>query len=215
MSLADEAIVILDLESTGLEVNRDKVIEVAVLPVDAQTLEPLHAGYSTAIHWARLPEMNDYVYDMHNSSGLLRDLDDAEKAMYPGPAETSIIKYLDEWADPDAIPMCGSSIHFDRKFLEQQMPNLEKWFHRRIEDISSLKNFWLRWFVQWGEPPKKKKAHRAIDDCYESLEELKWYYERFTAWEKLAHASVEQAPVHRLQEMVDHIKELRRDAVGH
>lgn len=192
-------LVFVDIESTGLDSSRDVILEIAALPVDAN-LQILDGGWSTVVNpvlpsrrwddttgeWGTYhPEwvlkqlqrtMNDVVLDMHSSNGLFAAIE-AGEGMSLQLAATNFIRYAEQFVPHGETPLAGSSVHFDRRFLERHMPTVDKFFHYRIADVSSIKEFWRRWFPEAGEPPKVK-AHRALDDCYESVNEARWYKER-------------------------------------
>lgn len=170
-------LIICDLETTGLRSQIERIIEIALLPVNAN-LEPLDVGWSTVVklEYYNPAWMNKTVREMHTKNGLLADLE-AGKGVDILDVTHSALQYCERFGVRGQLPLCGSSIHFDRKFLEKYMPSLDNWFHYRNADISSLKELWKRWFPEAGVPPKEK-AHRALDDCYATLEEAKWYKQR-------------------------------------
>lgn len=183
--MTSDVLVLVDIETTGLKVRKDVVIEVAVLPV-GRDLIPLDYGFSVVVrHQLALPEMNETVRRMHTDNGLLAELEaDGPDVMWPLGANVALCDYVSAFATKNTVPMAGSSIRFDRNFLEVEMPSFEQWFHYRCVDISTMKELYLRWFPTEGEPPKKKKGHRGIDDCYESLAELVWYRDKLVGWHR-------------------------------
>ncbi len=178
----DQNLIFLDLETTGLKpVSQNRILEIGILPVDGN-LEPLNAGWSALVHpqGYNLDHLNDKVREMHTENGLLEDLEN-RKGETLGLLETAhrAIRYCEQFGVRGQMPMAGSSLRFDREYLHRYMPGLDNWFHYRIVDVSSLKETWKRWFPELGEPPKTK-GHRALEDCYASLEEYKWYRDRLT-----------------------------------
>lgn len=176
-----DTLIFVDIETTGLEMHKDVILEIGCLAVDGN-LDPLDDGLSVVL-WTHEEdlEIDPYVREMHTRNGLLAEV---ESGMWQEEAEDQLLKYVRQFGQDGEIPMAGSSIHFDRKFLERDMPKFEDWFHYRCVDVSTVKELWLRWFPGRGEPPKVK-AHRALPDCVESLEELRWYKQRFTASARL------------------------------
>lgn len=177
MTANNTNLLFVDLETTGLDANRDVILEIAALPVD-QNLNVLHKGWSTVISHptvAPLPTMNDLVKQMHTENGLLTEI--ASGGLGIQTAQRVFLGYAEQFCLHGQTPLAGSSVHFDRKFLAQYMPGVDKFFHYRIADVSVIKEFWKRWFPDAGEPPKVK-AHRALADCYESVTEARWYRDR-------------------------------------
>lgn len=175
--MATDTLVFLDLETTGLTVS-DRIIEIATLAVNGRTLEPLDEGFSTLVFCdpAILAHLNDTVRKMHTENGLLAELA-AAGACGSGEVVRKVMTYLNQHGQPGQVPLAGSSVHFDRKFLAKQIPQVESWFHYRNFDVSTLKQeYRLRW-PNAGEPPKFG-GHRAMADCYDSIAEHVWYRER-------------------------------------
>ncbi len=176
MNSTVENLIFLDLETTGLSVVQDRIIEIGILPVDVN-LRPLHEGWSAVITPTGydLKRLNSVVLEMHTKNGLLAALE--KEAIGILEATRQAIHYCEQFAVRGQLPLAGSTIHFDRGFLDRYMPGLDKWFHYRNADISSLKELWRRWFPDAGEPPKTG-AHRALPDCYDSVAQALWYKQR-------------------------------------
>lgn len=176
-----DTLIFVDIETSGLDIQKDVILEVAALPVDGN-LEPLDDGFSVVV-WTHADDLtlDPFVQEMHTQNGLLADL---TNGVWAETAQALLLNYVGKFGQPGEIPMAGSTIRFDRNFLERDMPKFEDWFHYRCVDVSTVKELWLRWFPGRGEPPKVK-AHRALPDCVESLEELRWYKQRFTASARL------------------------------
>ena len=188
-------LVFVDLETSGLDPKQDVILEIAALPVD-QNLEILHEGWSAVVqpllpgktwssyentdpHWALAQHqkaMNETVLEMHTENGLFKDLEEG-KGIGLQAAMREFLRYSEQFVPHGQTPLAGSSVHFDRKFLERYMSPVDKFFHYRIADVSSVKEFWRRWYPEAGEPPKVK-AHRALADCYASVAEARWYKDR-------------------------------------
>lgn len=169
-------LVFLDLETTGLSATQDRIIEIAMLPVNCN-LELLDQGWSCVVDPARfdLSTLNPTVQAMHTENGLLDELKN-EAGIPLHEAAMAAVKYAQKFVIRGQSPLAGSTIHFDRGFLNRYMPVVDKFFHYRNADVSSLKEFWKRWYPEAGEPPKVK-AHRALADCFASVAEAKWYHE--------------------------------------
>lgn len=174
-----DTLVVLDIETTGLTTS-DRIIEIGILPVNGRTLIPLDEGFSTLVFCdpAILAHLNNTVREMHTGNGLLAELAAAGPSG-SGEVVRQIMTYLNHFGQPGQVPLAGSSVHFDRKFMVKQFPQIESWFHYRNFDISTLKQeYRLRW-PNAGEPPRNG-GHRALADCFDSLAELAWYRERMT-----------------------------------
>jgi oligoribonuclease len=166
----------IDCEMTGLDLNRDKLIEVAVLVTDSQ-LNVLDPGLDLVIGAddASLDGMDDVVREMHAKSGLT----DAVRAatLTVAEAEQQVLAYIKRFVpERRTAPLCGNSIATDRGFLARDMPELDDHLHYRMVDVSSVKELARRWFprVYFAQPPKGL-AHRALADIIESVRELAYY----------------------------------------
>ncbi|MFN3919133.1 MAG: oligoribonuclease [Methylohalobius sp.] len=168
----------IDLEMTGLDPDRDVILEIATVVTD-QELNLLAVGPVLAIHQPEsvLAAMDDWNRKHHSESGLLervRNLGVSERE-----AEARTLEFLQGWVPAGASPMCGNSVCQDRRFLYRLMPQLEAYFHYRNLDVSTLKELARRWAPRIQEGFKKKNAHEALADILESIEELKYYRENF------------------------------------
>jgi oligoribonuclease len=171
-----ENLVWIDCEMTGLDVEKDSLVEIAVLITDSDLKVLDETGLSVVIKPRKdsLAQMGDYVTQMHQESGLFELLDsglDIEQA------EDQILAYVKSFA-PEArtAPLAGNSIGTDRMFLNRYMPKLDAHLHYRNVDVSSIKELTRRWYPKvYFQLPKKSGGHRALADIRESIAELRYY----------------------------------------
>ena len=173
----NDRIIWIDCEMTGLSLTNDALIEVAALVTDFE-LNQLGDGIDLVIKPSAeaLEQMDDFVREMHTSSGLLEELADG---ITMAEAEEQVLAYVREWA-PEAVkaPLGGNTVGTDRGFLARDMPELEAHLHYRVIDVSSIKELALRWFPRaYFASPKKAGGHRALADIRESIAELRYYRE--------------------------------------
>jgi oligoribonuclease len=170
-----ERLVWIDCEMTGLDLVNDALVEVAALVTDSE-LTVLGDGVDVVIRppAAALAQMPQVVRDMHAASGLL---DALPGGIQLADAERLVLDYVRTWV-PEAgkAPLAGNSVATDRGFLARDMPELERYLHYRIVDVSSIKELARRWYPRvYFNSPKKSGNHRALTDIRESIEELKYY----------------------------------------
>jgi oligoribonuclease len=161
---------------TGLDLGKDKLIEVAALVTDPD-LKVLGEGIDLVIHAddAALDAMPPVVRDMHAKSGLTDEV--RQSAIGMAEAEDAVLSYIRQFVpNPRTAPLCGNSIATDRGFLARDMPALDSYLHYRMIDVSSIKELCRRWYprVYFGQPAKGL-AHRALADIRESIRELEYY----------------------------------------
>ena len=166
----------IDCEMTGLDLGKDKLIEVAALVTDPE-LNVLGEGVDLVIHAddAALDAMPEVVREMHAKSGLTEEVRRSTITM--AEAEEAVLAYVREFVpNPRTAPLCGNSIATDRGFLTRDMPTLDAYLHYRMIDVSSIKELCRRWYprVYFGQPAKGL-AHRALADIRESIRELEYY----------------------------------------
>ena len=168
----------LDMEMTGLEPDRDHIIEMAVVITDSQ-LNTVAESPVLVIHQtdAVLDGMDDWNKSTHGRSGLI----DKVKAstLDELAAQEQMLAFLREYVTGRASPMCGNSICQDRRFMARWMPALEAHFHYRNLDVSTLKELVKRWKPELAKGLRKHGKHEALADIYESIEEMKYYREHF------------------------------------
>ena len=174
----EQNLVWLDCEMTGLDPERDRIIEIAVI-VTGPNLEPRVEGPVFAIHQsdAQLDAMDAWNKGTHGKSGLI----DRVKAstITEEFAEQAMIDFISKYVGRQLSPMCGNSIGQDRRFLVKYMPRLEAYFHYRNIDVSTLKELAKRWKPEACASFKKQQLHTALADVHESIDELAHYREHF------------------------------------
>src|SRR5690606_33167086 len=166
----------VDCEMTGLDLEKDALIEVAALVTDAD-LNVLGTGVDVVIHAdeSALENMPEVVRQMHEKPGLTEAVRRSTVALEQ--AQEMLMAYITEWVpEPRTAPLCGNSIATDRGFLARDMPILDAYLHYRMIDVSSVKELCRRWYprVYFGQP-QKGLAHRALADIRESIRELEYY----------------------------------------
>ena len=168
----------VDLEMTGLVPETDRVIEIATLVTDAN-LNILAEGPVIAIHQPdeALAAMDDWNQRTHGESGLI----DRVKASTVDETEATrqTIEFLQNYSKENASPMCGNSICQDRRFMAIHMPELERFFHYRNLDVSTIKELARRWKPEILKGLTKQSTHQALDDIRDSVNELIYYREHF------------------------------------
>jgi oligoribonuclease len=172
-----EHLVWIDLEMTGLDPDTDRIIEIATIVTDKH-LGVLAEGPVLAIHQSEavLGAMDDWNTRQHASSGLTQRV--IVSRIDEASAQRSTLAFLEQWAEPGRSPMCGNSICQDRRFLARHMPALERFFHYRNLDVSTLKELAQRWAPHIAQGFQKSSTHLALDDVRESIRELEYYRER-------------------------------------
>lgn len=166
----------MDLEMTGLEPDRHRIVEIATLLTD-DNLKIVAEGPDLVIAATsdQLSAMDDVVRKMHTRSGLLKAIEASKVSLEEASAAT--LQFLKQHIpEPSTVPLCGNSIGTDRRFLHAQMPEIESFLHYRSIDVSTIKELTKRWYPSaYSGSPKKAGGHRALDDIRESIEELRYY----------------------------------------
>lgn len=172
----NDRLVWVDLEMTGLDPDRHVIVEIAALVTDAN-LQIIGEGVELVVHATEeeLAEMDDFVTNMHESSGLTEQIRTSTVTMEE--AEDAVLALIAEHCSPEhPAPLAGNSIATDRAFLRAQMPRLDAALHYRMVDVSSIKELARRWFPKaYFNQPEKGLAHRALADIVESIRELDYY----------------------------------------
>ena len=178
LAKSDQNLVWLDCEMTGLNPERDRIIEIAVV-VTGPTLAPRIEGPVLVIHQSdeQLAGMDAWNRGTHGKSGLI----DKVKAsrLSEQTAQAIILDFLSTYLPKKTSPMCGNSIGQDRRFLAKYMPELEAFFHYRNLDVSTLKELAKRWRPEVYSSFKKQQRHTALADVQESIDELVHYRQHF------------------------------------
>ena len=164
----------IDLEMTGLDTDRDAILEIATIVTDSQ-LNVLAEGPELAIAQplSVLEAMDEWNRKQHTKSGLWRRV--LEDGVGLADAEARTVSFLAEWVPANTSPMCGNSICQDRRFLHRLMPRLEQHFHYRSLDVSTIKELARRWAPQVLAGVRKQSAHTALSDVRDSIDELRYY----------------------------------------
>jgi len=167
----------IDLEMTGLDTTKDYIIEIATIVTDSK-LNIVAEGPMLAIHQADaiMNAMDDWNTRQHGKSGLTERV--RNSTLNEAAAERQTLEFLAQHVPQNASPMCGNSICQDRRFLARCMPELERYFHYRNLDVSTLKELASRWTPEVGKGFTKGGTHLAMDDVKDSIRELQFYREK-------------------------------------
>ena len=170
----------LDMEMTGLDPERERIIELAMVVTDSE-LNIIAESPSWAVHQsdALLDAMNAWNKGTHGRSGLIERV--RASTLDEAAAEALALDFVRRYAPKSASPLCGNTIGQDRRFMVRYMPRLESWFHYRNLDVSTLKELCKRWKPEVAKGFAKQSAHTALADIRESIEELKYYRRHFIA----------------------------------
>jgi oligoribonuclease len=173
----NERLVWIDCEMTGLDLERDALIEIACLVTDGE-LNILDEGVDVIIKPPpeSLDQMSDVVRTMHTTSGLLAEL---SEGVTVAEAQDIVLSYVRKHIkEPRRVPLAGNSIATDRVFIARDMPELDAYLHYRMVDVSSIKELARRWYPRaYFASPVKRGGHRALADITESVQELRYYRE--------------------------------------
>jgi len=165
----------IDCEMTGLSLETDALVEIAVLVTDSE-LNVIGEGVDVVIHATdgQLEDMNDFVREMHTNSGLIAEI---PNGIPMAAAEAKIIAYLESASTvAGKSPLAGNSVGVDRSFIDRDMPSLSAYLHYRTIDVSSIKELARRWYPKaYFNAPAKTGNHRALGDIQDSIAELAYY----------------------------------------
>lgn len=178
MNTQDQNLIWIDLEMTGLIPERHRIIEMATLITDSQ-LNILAEGPVIAVHQpeAELAAMDEWNTRQHGGSGLTQRV--RESRIGESEAEQMTLDFFRMWVPAGKSPICGNSICQDRRFLARWMPSLERYFHYRNLDVSTVKELCQRWTPHIAQGFKKESSHLALDDIRDSITELQYYRKNF------------------------------------
>lgn len=176
--LHDNNLVWLDLEMTGLDPEKEVIIEIATIVTDSD-LNILAEGPSLAVHQPDeiLDNMDEWCTRQHGQSGLTERV--RQSTFSARDAEVATLNFLKHYVPAGKSPMCGNTISQDRRFLLRYMPELEAYFHYRHIDVSTIKELARRWQPSVVDGVKKDSSHLALDDVRDSINELKYYRSTF------------------------------------
>ncbi|KAJ8266629.1 hypothetical protein GJAV_G00132720 [Gymnothorax javanicus] len=170
-----QRLVWVDLEMTGLDIEKDQIIEMACIITDSN-LNILEEGPNLIIKQPNelLDGMSDWCKEHHGKSGLTQAVRDSKISLQQ--AEYEFLAFIRNHTPPGQCPLAGNSVHADKKFLDKYMPQFMRHLHYRIIDVSTIKELCRRWFPEeYKLAPQKKASHRALDDIHESIKELRFY----------------------------------------
>jgi oligoribonuclease len=175
MPVPSEAnLVWVDLEMSGLDPETNTILEIATVITDSE-LQVLAEGPVLAIHQldAVLDAMDEWNRAHHGASGLSARVRASSCSL--ADAQAATLAFVEQYCPPKSSPLCGNSVHHDRRFLARYMPQLTAYLHYRTIDVSTVKELVRRWYPDSMQAPEKKHAHLALDDIRESIEELRFY----------------------------------------
>jgi len=168
----------IDMEMSGLNPDTDKVLEVAIVVTDTHLNTVAEAPVLVVHHGdAVLDAMDSWNKSTHAKSGLIDRV--RASTQTEADVEARLLQFLQEFVPPGVSPMCGNSVHQDRRFMVRHLPRLEAFFHYRNLDVSTLKELVKRWKPELAAGFAKHGKHEALADIYESIDELKYYREHF------------------------------------
>jgi len=168
----------LDMEMSGLNPERDRVLQIATVVTDSE-LNVLAEGPELVVHQpeAVINNMDEWNTSHHGQSGLIDQV--RQSTLTEQEAESRTLAFLQQFVNAQQSPVCGNSVHQDRRFLRRYMPSLDAFFHYRCLDVSTLKILAALWAPSVAQGFHKDTAHTALKDVYESIEELRYYRQQF------------------------------------
>jgi oligoribonuclease len=169
-----ENLIWIDLEMSGLDPKKERILEIATIVTNSE-LDIIAEGPNLIIHQSPrvLNQMDEWNTKQHHKSGLVERVKESRVSVKE--AELQTLAFLEKHTKIGQSPMCGNTIYHDRKFLLRWMPKLEKYFHYRLIDVSTIKELVNRWSRDISKEFDKKTSHRALSDIHDSIEELRFY----------------------------------------
>ena len=176
MGEREQRLVWIDLEMTGLDIEKESIIEIATIITDGELNIIAHGpNVAITVDESLIEGMDEWNTTHHFESGLVDRI--REQGVSLADAEKMTLDFLKEWVAPNTAPLCGNSVWNDRRFLEKEMPNVAEYLHYRMIDVSTVKELARRWYPEVDKYPKKG-AHLALDDIIESVEELEYFRDK-------------------------------------
>ncbi|XP_003387775.2 PREDICTED: oligoribonuclease, mitochondrial-like [Amphimedon queenslandica] len=175
ISKMSDKMIWVDLEMTGLDINKCTILEMACIVTDGN-LKVIAEGPDVCVHHPEsvLTSMEEWSQDHHEKTGLIKSCRESRYSMRD--VEIMMLDFVKEHTSQGSCPLAGNSIYCDKMFLIKYMPEFTSYLHYRIVDVSSIKELCRRWYVKdYDLAPKKQNSHRALEDIKESIEELKYY----------------------------------------
>lgn len=172
----EQRMVWIDLEMTGLDIEKESIIEIATIITDSE-LNILAQGPNLAIKVSEelIEGMDEWNTTHHHQSGLVDRIRSVGVSIEEAQQQT--IEFLQQWVNPNSAPLCGNSVWNDRRFLDKEMPLVADYLHYRMIDVSTVKELAKRWYPEVDKYPKKL-SHLALDDIIESIEELQYFRDK-------------------------------------
>mmetsp|Transcript_23038 Transcript_23038/g.62544 ORF Transcript_23038/g.62544 Transcript_23038/m.62544 type:complete len:306 (-) Transcript_23038:211-1128(-) len=169
------ALLWLDLEMTGLDPTRDEILELACVLTDKDLTRVIDGPEVVVSHPEEvLARMNEWCVKQHGESGLTQRVRESITSLRE--AEEAVVRFLDEYTTMDTVSLAGNAVYKDKEFLDRHMPALAERIHWRVVDVSTINEIAHRWFpAVLRKKPRKKQGHRAKQDVYESIDELRFY----------------------------------------
>jgi len=170
----------IDMEMTGLDPDKEKIIEIATIITDGE-LNVLEEGPALVVKQSKklLDGMDAWNTNQHGKSGLTAEVLKSKLSLKQ--AEEQTIKFIKRYCYAKTATLCGNSIHHDRRFIARHMPKLHEFLHYRLIDVSTIKGLVVRWYSaqKLRKAPQKSEAHRAMQDIRESIEELRFFRKQY------------------------------------
>mgnify|MGYP001249410909 FL=1 len=166
----------IDLEMTGLDIEKESIIEIATVITDSE-LNIIAQGPNLAVSVSEelLAGMDEWNTTHHNQSGLVARI--RHEGVPISEAQQQTLEFLKQWVNPKTAPLCGNSVWNDRRFLDKEMPLVADYLHYRMVDVSTIKELARRWYPK-VDKYRKKLSHLALDDILESIEELQYFRDK-------------------------------------